>query len=471
MLETGVARLLRRLGPAAILAIGFGAFLVYASPGFMSIDSAQQLDEARSGQFSDWHPPAMAALWRLVEHVVTGPLGMLLLQSTAFLAGAVLLYRRVLGPFAAAIAATLTLWFPPIVVPLAVIWKDSQMAGYMLLGFALMLDERRRKWLGVAILAVATAMRANAAAATLPLFAFGFVWRAGALWWQRLAVALGVWGAITAVAMTTNRVLTKVPTHAWHTSIAAADIPGILEFSRKYSDAELIELLEGTPLVPREKIFINARANYTPISWWRVLNGPDRLFGWPNSDDERSALARAWWTLVRDNPLAYLDHRAHVFREVLGLSSSPLFDPVWHARVPADYAVRLGVSPDTRGTQDAIAGGLMSISAKTLLFRAWVYFLLALVFVPLAWRDRELLALYASGLCYELSLFPFAPSPDVRYSHWLMTTTVIATVMLVHKRMRATRRANPRTSIADATTVSAVADAAPSGPSSGISTH
>jgi hypothetical protein len=268
VLETAVAlspSLIRRLGPAAILAIGFAAFLVYAYPGFLSIDSAMQLVEARSGQFSDWHPPAMAALWRLVEHVITGPLGMLLLQSGAFLIGAAMLYRRVLGPFAAAIAATLTLLFPPIIVPLAVIWKDSQMAGYLVLGFALILDDRRRKWLGVAVLAVATAMRANAAAATLPLFALGFAWRAGTIWWQRLAIALGVWAAITIAAMTANHVLTKAQSHAWHTSIAPADIAGILEFSRKYSDDELLTVFEGTPLIAHEKIFINARKNYTPI--------------------------------------------------------------------------------------------------------------------------------------------------------------------------------------------------------------
>ncbi len=478
MLETAVAfspSVIRRLGPAAILAIGFGAFLVYAYPGFMSIDSASQLLEARSGEYSDWHPPAMAALWRLVEHVVTGPLGMLLLQSGAFLGGAALLYRRVLGPFAAAIAATLTLWFPPLVVPLAVIWKDSQMAGYLLLGFALILDDRRRTWIGVAILALATAMRSNAAAATLPLFALGFAWRAGTIWWQRLAIALGVWIAVTTAAFATNRALASKHAYLWHTAIATSDIAGVLEFSRKYSDAELLEILDGTPLIAREKIFINARKYYTPISWWRVANGPDRLFDWPTTAEQRAALARAWWTLVRDNPLAYLDHRVHVFREVLALSDSPLFDPNPHTRVPTDYAAALGLSPDARPRQDAIAHKLAWISVKTFLFHAWVYFALSLVFVLLAWRQHEVIALYVSGLVYELSLLPFASTPDVRYSHWLMTTTVIATVMLVarraHSRTPAWRLASARTSTADATTVSAVADAAPSGPSSGINAH
>ena len=69
-----------------------------------------------------------------------------------------------------------------------------------------------------------------------------------------------------------------------------------------------------------------------------------------------------------------------------------------------------------------------------------MYFALSLVFLPLAWRQRDVIALYVSGLVYELSLLPFAGTPDVRYSHWLMTTTVIATVMLVARRIRSRRQ-------------------------------
>src|ERR1043166_9005219 len=119
--------------PLAILVIGWLGFLVYAYPGYMSFDSVWQLREARSGVFTSWHPPAMAMLWRITECVVAGPLGMLILQSVAFLAGAYLLLRRYMPPLAAAVVASLILWFPPVATTLAVIWKDSQMAGYVML--------------------------------------------------------------------------------------------------------------------------------------------------------------------------------------------------------------------------------------------------------------------------------------------------------------------------------------------------
>jgi hypothetical protein len=425
----------RRFVAGIIVVLGYGAFLVYAFPGFMTIDSAQQLTEARTGVVGDWHPPAMARLWSVVELVVAGAPIMLVLQSGAFLAGAALLYRRVFEPIAAAVAAVLTLCWPPLVAPMAVIWKDSQMAGYLLLGFALVLEERRRKWLGVALLALATAMRSNAAAATLPLVVLGFSSQHARSRWQRTAIAFCVWVATTIAAFATNRVLTTAPSHAWHTSICTSDIVGVLEFSRKYSDAELLPIFDGTPLVLHEKLFINARKFYTPITWWRVVNGPDRMFAWPNTDEEDAALTRAWWTLVRHNPLAYLDHRWHVFREVLAMTSGPPFDPVSHERVPASFAASLQLETESRASQDAIGNWLMSVAVNTVWFRAWLYFGLALLFLPLAWRYRDIAALFASGLVYELTFYPFAPSPDTRYSHWLMTATVTATVQLVGRRM------------------------------------
>src|SRR4051812_33360500 len=84
----GRARLwLRALAPAAILVGGWLIFISFAYPGLMSIDSFDQLGEARAWFFTDSHPPAMAALWGLVDRIVSGPFGMLALQTGCFLAG------------------------------------------------------------------------------------------------------------------------------------------------------------------------------------------------------------------------------------------------------------------------------------------------------------------------------------------------------------------------------------------------
>ena len=42
--------------------------------------------------------------------------------------------------------------------------------------------------------------------------------------------------------------------------------------------------------------------------------------------------------------------------------------------------------------------------------------------------------LFASGLAYEASFFPVGADPDFRYSHWLITSSCVAAVILFLKR-------------------------------------
>jgi hypothetical protein len=421
-----------------ILVIGFAIFLIFAYPGYMSPDSAVQLGQARTQEYTDGHPPAMAALWRLVELVVTGPVGMLLIQGSLFLIGLYWILRRhFVSPRNAAIAATAILLFPPVFAPMAVIWKDCQMAGFLTIGIALLIDQRpSRRWCGVVLIAVAIAMRHNALAAALPIFVLLYVWRSGQARWKRVAIALAIWMAASGAALTTNRLLTKVHEYPWHYSVGPADIVGTLHNSRRYEDAELLQVFEGTPLIMREDIFDRARHSYNPTLWWWYVNGPERLFDFPADEAQRDAIARAWKTLVTDNPVAYARHRLRVFRELLGFSSrfsnDAVFAPVW--RIHMDQA-QVADLKSSSAMQTAIGDLLDWLAETTPIYRPYIYFYLALIFLPFARRHREVLALLASGLIYEFTLIPFAPSVEYRYSHWMITCTVIATVILVRKRM------------------------------------
>jgi hypothetical protein len=428
---------LRAAAPMLILGAGFALFLFYAFPGYTSSDSIVQLEQARSHQFTDWHPPAMAALWGIVDLIVRGPAGMLLLQGGLVLLGLYRIARRDLSDRSAAIVASAILLFPPILAPMAVIWKDSQMAGFLVMGASLVLERRAsRQWIGVGLLLLGTAMRDNAPAATLPMFIYLFVVarRDSARTWRRVVLALTVWLLTVATAMTVNRALTRVESHAWHCSLAPADIVGVLRTAPKYSDAELEQIFEGTALVAHENIWSLAHDIYTPRNWWPTANGKQRMFNWPETKGHRDSIARAWRTLVLDHPLDYLRHRVRVFREVLGLSKAPVFDPVWNYRMTM---AQEGVPDADRAPQVAIGDGLKWLAAHTILFRPYLYFLLALLFLPLLRRHSDLLMLVASGLGYELTLLPFASTPDFRYSHWTITCTVTVTLILIKRRSAA----------------------------------
>jgi hypothetical protein len=76
------------------------------------------------------------------------------------------------------------------------------------------------------------------------------------------------------------------------------------------------------------------------------------------------------------------------------------------------------------------------IAELTPLFHPWIYAVIGLLLLALCVRDRLTAALITSGLLYELSYFPVGADPDYRYSHWMITSVVIATVILFVQRLR-----------------------------------
>ena len=229
--------------------------VLFGFPGLMSYDSVAQLDQARRWDLGDWHPPAMALVWRAVEVVVAGPVGMLLLQISAFVGGGYLLLRSSMSARAAAWTTLALCWYPPILTTMGVIWKDSQMAGYLLLGLAALRSSRPRvRWAGVAVLVIASAMRHNAAAATFaPIL---LLWNAEAPQprWRRLAIACAVWIGISATSVGMNAVLAQREEHPWTRSVAVTDIVGIVRWSPPLDDAYLSRVLAGTRLRVTENI-------------------------------------------------------------------------------------------------------------------------------------------------------------------------------------------------------------------------
>lgn len=425
----------RLLSPAVILALGWLVQCVYAWPGHGTFDSSWQLAEARAHHYTSWHPPAMAVLWHYIEYVAAGPVGMMVLQITCFLAGAYLLLRCYLPPRLAALIAGLILWFPPIGSTMAVIWKDSMMTGFALVGTAWLVSERR--WVslaGLAMLGLATLMRHNAFTVTFAIIMVGFAWSPAWRGWRRYAVAVAAWLAITVAAQLVNAALTDEAMYPWHGSVALADITGTLRWAPPLSDAELAPALDGVPLVATRDLQARATAVYSPIHGvFKVLD--DGFLQQPATADQRAAVERAWRTLVLDHPRAYLWHRLLVFRQVLMLSDRPTElvvmsfggQAVTHLTVPVLSTLQRAERWIVRRCQ------------PTVLFRPYIYLLALLVLAPLWIRERRILAVAASGLISELGLLVAAPTPDFRYSLWLVVATALVIAMVIGRRARHAR--------------------------------
>jgi hypothetical protein len=430
--------------PWAVLATAWLLLIIYAFPGQMTQDSFDHLSEARSGFYTDSHPPAINLLWRFVEYFVAGPFGMLVIQSSTFVVGLYLVMRRAFAPRAAAWAAALLFLFPPVMLPFAVIWKDCFMAGFLMLGAAGLLASRR--WLRIAGLVAlwgATAVRYNAFAATFPLVLFLFRWRDGVHWLQRCAIACVAWFAVTAAAFGFNAKITDRQMHFWHSSLAVFDIVGTLAFvERDLPDAEMRTLLEGTELTTKENIHGVMKNLYTPRDFLPILNHPTQgmwaLPIWgiePAPVAQRDAIERVWKQVVTTHPLEYLKHRLSVMGEVLSLSSShPAATVIRREYRRPDLARALDLTATWSTLQHKATKFMVWLWRTTPVFVPWVYAVIALLLLPLARRHRDVLALLFSGLLMESSLLVLAPSPDYRYSHWMVVCTLVSVILLTARR-------------------------------------
>jgi hypothetical protein len=420
---------IRTLAPFAILVIAFAGLCIYAHPGFMSWDSVVQYQQARTGIYGDAHPPALPALWRILNHVVDGPLGMLVVQTGAFLIGAYLVFLRWMRPIPAALCALALGWFPPVATILAVIWKDSQMLAYLMLGLGLSLGpSRKSRVAGLFAFAAASAMRHNAFTITLALIVLLFRWSETHTRWKRYAISFGVWLGVTAGAMLFNASIVDVHEHGWDL-VCIQDIGGIIHDAPPLSDDEVRELLDGTPLIPTSELQAKISAAYSPGSGNLALLSHN-IFRQPTeyTDAERDALARSWKRLLHDYPKAYVHERWRTFRELLQL---PHRSPgnVWTGFSP--YIVDV-VKPDPGPVQTALEDAAHWLGS-TWLIRTRLYLFALLALTPFAVRARDRLcgALILSAVISESALFFLAPSSDYRYSVWWITVTVLVFVRLV----------------------------------------
>ena len=434
-----VVERLRALPAGVILGIGFALFLVYAFPGYMSSDSVMQMLEGRSHRFTSGHPPIMAAEWGVLDAIVSGPILMLLLQGLLFVGGAFAVLRRFLTPRAAAVVADLILLFPPVLTTMAVIWKDSQMAAYLVAGIAALLSKRPGvRIMGWVLITAGCAFRYNAFAATVPLVFLLFEWRPGFPWFARYGISLAAAIASVMLAFGINRAL-----EVKHEYLAPgmADIVGVLAYTDDRSDEDLRHVLRDTSLRVTTSIQATARMLYSERNPYRIDHGDNRIFDPPKTELQRIALTRAWKEIVSSDWNAYFSYRIAGYRELLGLSEAPLWAPVWNAFNEAPEQVAyIHHDASQSWAQNRLGLLFATLADETPLFRPYLYTLLALLLVAVVCRDRLTLALFASGLGYELSFFPAAGTPDFRYSHWLIATTCLATVILFVQRLRVRTR-------------------------------
>jgi hypothetical protein len=416
----------RTLPPIAILAIAWVGFVIYAHPGYLSYDSVGLLVEARARTYSDLAaPPVFAWLWHKIDWAIPGPFGMLVLQGTAFLAGTYGLCKRWLTPRTAAVVALGVLWFPPVLATLGVIWPESLATGLLMLGASWMLSETRTtKLAGLGVLVVASATREHGAAIALPIVVLLFVWQPAQRVIVRYAIAAGCWLAILVLAIAANAVLLDKRVAA--SNKALVDITGTLRYA-ELSDAEMREAVRGIPL---ELKSIHTYELTGLAFQTRPATAADRELIQDVRDE-----------LTSDHRGAYLRHRVTMFRRAMRWDVENSGAYVWFNDVGNLSASAGLIAHDARPS--TIQRGLQAAMlwlGETPVFAPWLYLAGLLALVPLVRRDRELLALVASGLMTAAVAFVYAYTDELRGSLWLVVTSVLVTIVALVRLANARRR-------------------------------
>jgi hypothetical protein len=420
----------------AVCAAGFLLAVVAFYPGYMSPDSTAQLTQARAWDFNDWHPPLMAAVWGVVDRVVPGPFGMLLLHNAVYWGGVALFWRATYRRSAWLGLGLVAFGFMPQVLShLSTIWKDTGL-GVSLLAASALLYVSWRTGSRAALLASCPflfygyGVRLNAAPAVLPLalwagrlacLAFPSL-RSRAARWPRLlpATAGVVYFLLLAGAVTLTTEWLVRGKHAY-------TVQSVL-----LHDLSAISLARGEPLFPdyivHDENFSMQKvaARYAPYIATPIVPGGASGLKMSSDPSEMAALRAKWLEVVPRNSGAYLRHRWEVFEWATGLGQPYVCLPYLLASSNS-FGYKTNDWPVHRWLK-----AYFWALKDTIFFRGffWLMVTLALLYFSLRGRlrgDLEIVfVLASSGLLYGAAYFFIAPSCDFRFFWWTMLAAMVS---------------------------------------------
>lgn len=439
---------LDRISARMILWVGALGTLAYGYPGYLNYDSNNQLEQARTGLYDDWHPPFMARYWRVSDQIVHGPFPLFILQTAMFLWGLSGILKIRFSPRVSAIGAVALMWFPPVLVVMGAVWKDSQMAAWLIYGTMLMLrPSARARTGGAVLLVIGCAVRDNAMTALPPLILLIVAYAAVRGFWKIVGTGIVLFALIAGGGIWLNKHYTDGRAHAWWRANAIHDIAGTMCFAPPLSDEQAKVLLAGIPLRKSEDIQAWMCRQYMPRWWFPLSFGENPLFAVVPDQDDMDARSAAYIRLIERYPAAFARHRWNVTRELLGFGEIVPDEPVIQSFAGTPDQALLDRTEGSLSKVQRVLGRrfLRMAQPAKLWFRPWAYLAIGLCMLGYAIvkRDGLVAALVGSGILYEVSYVLGAAGAPYRYSHWMITMCCLATLVVFGQRYRAGRSPRP----------------------------
>jgi len=394
-----------------------------AWPGYMSYDSLLAYSQAVHGVQTMTWPPLHTYLFDVSRALHAGAGGLFLFQTFVLLAAANLILSLAVRKTWVAVGLMLLflgsfLWVTPQLGVLMTQWRDVTTTSFALAGVALWLVGVRSKgvaWLVAAAIAFgcAAALRYN----TLPLIAF--------------VLALMAWRPFLGAKISRPAHLLVGASVALSLVLAWASSQWRLPDFRRMPGGQNAMVTQQFDLIGISACIGRAqlpagmsrggpvsgatiRAGYDPRHLNLSLKGAHLNKLAPNAANG-AVVAAAWRRALVDHPVCYLQHRAAVFGEQMGLARDHLFYPTHGTIDPNPFGLQLA--------HPALAGrvnGFVTAGALPMPRRAvWLY-ALALPLALIAARRRRdqaplLIALTAGAFAFVGLLFLAGPAADARY--------------------------------------------------------
>lgn len=425
---------LRSVLLAAPFIAGASLCIYFYFPGLMTPDPESQLLQARNFKFGDWHPIIMALIWRPLDMVAPGPIGMLLLFVAMYWSAFYLLARQLAErSVAQAVAISILPFMPFLINFVGTIWKDVLVFCCFVLAIALIGVKPTKRPVSIKLLAiiliwVGSLGRHNAALAAVPLLCL-LLWSIPPTNFARLIGRLSVCMVlIAALVLGTNFILDKL-LQPEHTHLSSAlflfDIAGI---SHRI----------GTNLIPTfwtpEQNAQILQVCYEPKWWDRIWISCMFVLDRLRETGEWSKLFTTWRSAVAAYPLEYLDHRlAHLSTHFRIDNPELLF-----VYPPSPTSVAYGFRPAVTKIAADLILGAASIPGMRAFFTVgfWLVLSTCVVFIAgISYFVRRagnyhpfLIAL--SAFLYTGPLVLIGLSSDFRYVYYTIGATCIALVLL-----------------------------------------
>jgi hypothetical protein len=401
----------------------------------MTWDAVRQYEQALAGKYDDWHPPAMAWLWRHLIPIHQGPLPMLIIQLGLFWSGMAMLCwwaRRAERPWLGVTLIGCAL-MPISLALMGAVLKDCLMTGALMAACGIMAltstqpDGRPGlRILGIALLVAASTLRFNAFMATVPigLALLPAAWRAT---WPRFALATAALSLLMMAAVPLSNRLLHAEKTGVELSLVIFDLGGIT----RYSSVDAFPPLDNVA----HPVAVN-RVCYLPVkwdsySWWYIRDCPIEFYGIQDWFADNKVNPELYWIkAILAHPVAYAEHRlvhfniatrflVHDESEVAGqIQDAP---NTWGYKIPRNALTR------------AIETGTAALSHTPL---EWPIVFIALAIgamglAPALPSGRLILPFAASSFLYGMGYLLVSVASEIRYHLWTMLAAAFATAIVV----------------------------------------